>query len=78
MVLCGGGIVVLHPFAPVIAGGVREDRPVVVEGAAWDGLIGPAHRLEPLLAVLVPEVVRPVRTGSRERSMDLTMIDKVC
>lgn len=56
-------VVVLKAFAPVVADGVRVDAAVAVEGAAGDGcrLISCVcclcHGLQPLLAVLVPEVV---------------------
>ena len=71
VVLGGGGVVVLRALAPVVTRGVRKDGAVVVEGAARDGLAGPRHRLEPLLAVLVPKIVCAIRSGSRERAMHL-------
>ena len=52
--------------APVVRDSVRQDRAVAIEGAARDGLRASLHRLEPLLGVLVPEVVRTVGTNRRK------------
>ncbi len=57
VVLGSGWVVLRGASAPVVRRGVRQDRPVPVETARWDGLGARLHRLEPLLRVLVPKVV---------------------
>ena len=60
VVLRAAGVVLSIAARPVIADSVRVDAAVVVECAAGDGLAGLCHGLQPLLAVLVPEVERTV------------------
>ena len=61
VVLRVAGVVLCVAARPVVADRVRIDGAVAIEGAAGDGLAALQHRLQPLLAVLVPEVERPVR-----------------
>ena len=64
-----GGIVCGVALSPVVTEGVRPDGSVLVEGSTGDGKVGLAHLFQPVLAVLVPEVVAAVSTSRHKRAM---------
>lgn len=69
--------VVLVALAPVVADGVGEDGPALVEGGRRDAAADVGIPLEAMLGVLVPEVKRPVRPGRAEGAVDRVERDVV-
>lgn len=69
VVLRVAGVVLRVATRPVVADSVCVHGAVAVEGAAGDGLTALQHRLQPLLAVLVPKVERAIRPRCHERAI---------
>jgi len=68
--LCSCRIVVFSPTAPIIADRISKYGTITVKGAARNGKRASAKSLQPLLAVLIPEVESTIRSSSCKCVMD--------
>lgn len=64
------GRVLRIALAPVVADGVGEDGPGVVEAGGGDGASGSGVTLEAMLCILIPEVECAIGAGCAERSVN--------
>lgn len=62
-------VVSLVALGPVVADGIGKDVAVFVEGRCSDGTANVGIALETVLGILVPEMERAIRAGSRKGSM---------
>lgn len=77
IVLCSGRVVLGMALTPVVASSICIDGAFLVVRRTRDGQTPFCHCLQPLLAVLVPEVVLAIRAGSHKGSMHGMKLDRV-
>jgi len=74
--LCSCRIVVFSPTAPIIADRISKYGTITVKGAARNGKRASTKSLQPLFAVLIPEVESTIRSSSCKCVMDLQQVLK--